>query len=690
MGEKPLQSVESAVPIVIPPSLPSPHSCAKVQLGHGHEPHVGRALHARSAHERKVEAVKKSAIIDRMIGLVTALSLAVPYVPSATAQAQVSPRAAALSRADYEACQRSEIAGVEEAVRAITLEGLKAGTAGTDFDGLVAQAWRRVRMDDTLAAAIDASVESVRRETSWGDLVGSLVNQERAKEIAAEVARRTYDDAGVKKAIVEIAATVGKDVGQRIEFAAGDAAGPATRCMQAFLGPRYGSVVARVVGGDATREITVSGGEAATPGGGQVLLDNKEGIAGLVVLVVRRQLGNLAARIGQRVAGAVLSRLVAVVAGGVGIALIAKDIWELRNGVLPIIAEEMKARGTTEKVRAELARAISGQIEENLSEIADKAAERVIEVWREFRAAHARVLDLAERHAPVRALLDSVRPEHLARVDEVTALVLASEGEAGVLARTADGTLREAVDALPAEALEIARDMRSLGKALAWQRLAGRDLAKVVSLELHRRLEPEQLTREGLGRLLRVDDKGAIGALAALPPEARERLLELEPAALRALARALTGGQLAALSRYLRGLEAADGRRLLAAVVDRPPLMHRLSPMHVERAVLRSRDRSAALTMILTADDAIDPAALWQDVQRAVDGRIAPELLWERHPVAVAVLAGLVLLLLAALWRGLVGRRPPREVVEAAQAARRTAERARGAGTPPAESGRAT
>ena len=33
-----------------------------------------------------------------------------------------------------------------------------------------------------------------------------------------------------------------------------------------------------------------------------------------------------------------LGRLVSVVAGGVGLVLIAKDIWDFRHGVLPIIA----------------------------------------------------------------------------------------------------------------------------------------------------------------------------------------------------------------------------------------------------------------------------------------------------------------------------------------------------------------
>ena len=81
--------------------------------------------------------------------------------------------------------------------------------------------------------------------------------------------------------------------------------------MQAFLGRRYGATVAGVVSADTGREYGIDpakGGAQVTTG--QMLVEGKEGIAGAVVLVVRRQLSSMAARIGQRVIGSVLSRLV--------------------------------------------------------------------------------------------------------------------------------------------------------------------------------------------------------------------------------------------------------------------------------------------------------------------------------------------------------------------------------------------
>ena len=100
----------------------------------------------------------------------------------------------------------------------------------------------------------------------------------------------------MKKALEALAAGVGKEIGKRIELATVDTAGPATQCMQAFLGPRYGATVARIVGDDAGKEYGVDAVKGtAQVSTGQVLAEGTEGMAGTVVLVVRRQLANMAA-----------------------------------------------------------------------------------------------------------------------------------------------------------------------------------------------------------------------------------------------------------------------------------------------------------------------------------------------------------------------------------------------------------
>lgn len=556
-----------------------------------------------------------------------------------------------MTRAGYEACHAGDEQAFRAAVEAISAKALEDGTKGIDYPALVADQWRKIGMDEILDKRVDMAVEEVRQETSWSGLAQSLVNKEKAQALAVSVAERVYRSDAVKDAIESLATGVGKEVGRAIEAASQDAAGPALECLRAFLGSRYGSTVAGVVSGEAERDFGLRGPEGgADISSGAVLKNSTEGMAGAAILLLRRQLANMAARVGQRLAGSVLSRLVSVVAGGIGLVLIAKDLWDLRNGVLPIIAEEMKSQASKDKVKEELATTISEQIKEHIRDIAAKTADRIIEIWQGFRNAHMKALELTERHAGFKKFLDTVPPERLGRLDEVTALVLAEGGEQGVLRRLDDGSLNEAVRVLPEPAMTIARDARSIDAAIKWNALAGDRLDKVLEYEVYRRAQPEDFTRASLAALFALDDNLAIARLSGLTREARERLFDLNPDQLKSLARSFSEAELATLSSYLTGLDKGPRERVLAAVATDPGKMRVMSQVRVRDAVIASTDQAAAVDMMLREGGG-PPDAIIMDFRAAWDGRVHPLLLWEKHPVAIAGLGLFALLLLLLLRR---------------------------------------
>ncbi len=594
------------------------------------------------------------ALARRTIATVTAAAVLTGQLGLATPSS-----ATAITRAEYEACQARDEHGFRAAIDKLTLKGLETGVVGIDFRAVVAEEWRKTRVDDVLDRQVDKAIEEVRDESSWSKLVASLASKDKAQELAVAVTERVYKSEQLKIALENLATGVGKSVAKRIELATLDTAEPAMQCMQAFLGQRFGSTVARAVAQDAGKEYTVDPARAgANISTGQVLVEGGEGIAGAVVLMVRRQLSNMAARVGQRLVGSVLSRLVSVVAGGVGLVLIAKDIWDFRHGVLPIIASEMKAPSTKDKVREELAKGIGEQIGENLKDISGRTADRVVEIWQDFRRAHAVVLNLSEREPRFREYLDLVKPEQLARLDEVVSLVVAGEGEPAVMKRLENGTLNRAVTQLQPAALDIARETRSIETAFQWTAVAGSQIGKVVEHEIHRRTKPDAFTSASLQRLFSVDDRLAVMRLAALKPDMRERLFELDGAELKSLARALSESELDSLARYLTGLEKSAGQRLLRAVAQTPSQMHVLGNPTVRDAILASRDQGAAVAMMLKAYTAPDPTVFVEHATLAWNGRISPILLWEKHSVAVGatLFAGFVFFLW--FWRLLFGRRP--------------------------------
>jgi hypothetical protein len=560
-------------------------------------------------------------------------------------------RAEAAAAGDYASCQVQGESQFRAAIEGITLRALERGVAGVDYQALVSDQWRRNGIDALIDRQVDEAVAQVGKEEGWS-VLKSIVSKDKATELATTVAERVYRSEAFKSALELTAGELGNAIGKRIEVAASDAAEPAAQCMRAFLGPRYGHTIARVVGDDTRREFEVDAlRQTASVGTGQVLIEGRDAITGTVILIMRRQMARIVQRIGTRIVGSVLSRVVSVAAGGVGVVLIAKDVWDFRNGALPIIAGEMKSKASKEKVQIEVASAVKEQMGEHLKEIAGKTAERVTDIWQEFRRAHAKVLELAEKHAEFKSFIDSVPQTAMPRLDQLTGLVLGAEGEPGVLKRIADGSLSEAIVRWPEEAVDIARDTRSLAEAARWVSLAGRDLSKVVAHEIHRRAKAEDFSRPGLTRLLELDDRLAVSRLAALARDAREPLFELAAADLRQLARTLSEQQLESLGRYLTGLKSDAAQRILRAVSLNPQKMQSLARSHVREGVLRSADQAAAVDLVLRAESLLDLADLPGDVRLVLDGRVSPLLMWERHPIPVVAAALLALLLLRGFGR---------------------------------------
>ncbi len=601
------------------------------------------------------------AIFHRGVASVAAFAIVLASVAAplrAQSPAAVTPGVQAMTRAGYEACQAQDETAFRMAIETITIGALERGVAGLDLKGLVSEEWRRGDLDHLIAKEVDRAIEAVKDESSIGRLLESIVNPETARQLATPVAERVYRSDAMKGAMESLAVGVGRELGKRIEIATQASGRPAADCIEAFLGPRYGATIAKLVASEAGREFAVDPAKATaevTPG--SVALEGSGVIAGAVILIVRRQLATLANRIAQRLIGVALGRVASSVVSGVGVVLIAKDIWDFRHGVMPIIAEEMKSAATRETVQIELARTIGEQVGEHVKEIAARTSTRVIEIWHEFRRAHGKVLDLADRDAAFRHLLDTVRPERLARLDEAVALILTSEGEAAVARRLTDGTLQAAIERIPEAAFQIARDLRSLELGFAWHALAGDLLPRVVEDEVHRRNQPAAFTRASLARLLGLGDRLAAGRLAALDAGPREVMLELADRDLRTLARALNEPELKALAGYLGGLDGALAKGLAQTVAARPEVMLLLAPDGVRAAVLASRDKAAALAMLLRSEGQFDWSRVLDDVALARAGQVEPRLLLTRHPLP-SLLAGFgCLLLLSLAWRMLFGRR---------------------------------
>jgi len=596
---------------------------------------------------------------QRPITIVLAALVAGAPILTAFAQTPTSTNPS-LSRGEYEACHAQDDGSFRSAIEQVTHTALKQGTARIDYLSIVSTEWRRLSFDALIDARVDLATTAVRQETSWTQLLKSLANNERAQALAKDVAERTYRSDAIKAALDKLAAGVGANIGQSIELATVDAALPAQRCLRAFLGPRYGVAIARAVTHDAGAAFKIDAkANESSLSTGAVVMQATGGLAGVVILVVRRQLQRMAQRLGQRLVGSALSRVVGVVASGVGLVLIAKDVWDFRHGVLPIIATEMKSPATKAKVRKELADAIKEQIERQLAVLSGHAADQIMDIWRAFRRSHEKVVDLAQKNEAFRRFVDTAQPDRLARIDEVVGLVLRDGGEPAVERLLKNGTLGTAVNELTPDGMQIARELGALKPALEWSVLAGPRIGKVRQYELYRRAKPGSFTRASLDRLFALGEQSAIVRVASLSSDARDRLFELPNTDLVSIASRLTAAELATLASYLDGLTKTASTRVLAAVAKAPARMRLLASARVRDGIIASRDQIAAVDMMLNQSPGFDIGEFVQDVRLTYDGKVSAILLWERHPAAIVTLAIALLILLLIFRRLFTSARPP-------------------------------
>lgn len=557
-------------------------------------------------------------------------------------------------------CRDLQDDAVRGKIREVAETSLKSELAGVDYAALVNAHWDKADVGAQIDREVDAAIEAVRADSSWLDRAYSNVSQSTAARFATAVADKAYNSEGFKSALAGVASGIAADIGNRLESVTASVASPVLACVRTALQSRYGGAVAQVFEQESQRNLGVSAEEGqARIAPGDLILTNVASISGIVLIVTRRVIGRMVAGMGRRIAGVVASRIVSSIAGLVGLALIAKDIYDAGEGVFPIIAERMKADDTKALIKNEIATSIQSDVTQQLGTIAQETAERIYSVWLDFRQKYQRLLTLAEQNEQFSAFLRDRKLDQLGKLGQIVDVIVASEGEEKVFTRVQDGSLNRALLDLTEPGLKIATDMKSIETALKWTELAGDRLERVADLGIYRAVSPDEISQDALAKLLALPDRGAVQRVAQLDAAARDAILSLPQAQIQEFARRMTEPQLAAFADYRRRLDPAASRRLLRAVTENPAVMGDLTSSGLAEAVLRSRDQLAALDMLIrTGEGLLSYGRIFRDAELVLDGTVSPRVFLERY--WASVLVGAVVLLLFLLWlrRLIFGRAP--------------------------------
>ena len=567
------------------------------------------------------------------------------------------------SSVTIEECQNLNDPEVRAQIRKLTESALARELGQVNYAALVDKHWRDVKMSERLDVEVDEAIRVVRADTNMLDRAYSTVSREQAEKTAIAVAERAYGSEGFRAAMADLARGVGADFGARIEGSAAKVAGPVIACVRTALQSRYGSAVAQVFARETEGNLNVTTATGtAKIGTSDLVLQNTGTISGIVLIVSRRIIARMVATIGRRVAGLVASRIISTFTGLLGLALIARDVYEANEGVFPLIAERMKSDEAKDLIKEELTKSIQTDLTQQVGVIAEETTERIYSFWQEFKQKYNVLLSLAEKYADFGEFLKNRTVDQLGRLGRFVGYLLGEEQEAGVMKRVRDGSLGRALLDLDDTGVAIAIEMKSLDKALAWAALAGTRLAKAVEYGLPQIIPPGEINSKQLSTLLDFDNRAAAQRIARLDRAARDALLSLPSQTLKDLSRRLSESELAALATYQNRLEPRAAGSVLRQVAEDPSVMRTLGKSSIQGAILESRDQLSAVTMLLRDNATLSFTNIGQDLSEVRSGDVNYRVFVERYWSALLVIGFLVLLLLVLLKRILFGR-PPTVVI---------------------------
>ena len=511
---------------------------------------------------------------------------------SVATEAHAAPRPPVVT---IEECRNIDDRDVRAKLAELTSRAMAEELQTLNYEALVEIHWNRTHVNDKIDREIDDAVAALRADTSWLERAHSTISRETAEKYATAIAERAYNGEGFRNALAELAGSIGKDVGEKIETAADKIASPVIGCVQSALQTRYGAAVAQVFSQDTQDNLKVKSETAgARITSGDMMINTAPTVAGVALVVTRRIVGEMIASIGKRVAGMVATRIASSITGVIGFALIAVDVYEAGEGIFPTVAERMKSTDTKDLIKKEVAKSIENDVKVQTAAIGQETANRLYSFWLDFKQKYDALLVLSDKNPRFAEFLKDRRVDQLAKLSQIASVVIGVEGEEGVFRRSADGSLSKALTDLDMNGIQILDDKKSIDVALRWTELAGPSLDKGGGVRpAQMRFLPSEITAEQLRKILQIDDRLAVSTLTKLDRTTREAILSLPLEQLRDLLRTLQPEEIDAFAFYQKSLRGDAAARVLHAVAHDSRVMRTLAGPGVREAIFASKESEA-------------------------------------------------------------------------------------------------
>ena len=571
----------------------------------------------------------------------------------------------------FEECEQVSEASLRDELNRITQAVFAEGRTGISVVEIVGRTWHELGMDSSVDQEVDLAIELVRSDTSFWERIWSGWSVSKAEELAVRVAEETFGSESFEAHFDELSTEIAYDIVDEIRIVTAESASTALLCVQEFIGDRFSATMADLLEKQIQADLEVLKLNPESDKSFIDILETHSNLAGGVAVVIGTRIGvgiakKLASTIARNIVGKILSRVlvrvftigIPIVGWIIGGVLIVIDVYDSRNGALPLIRDSLQSEDVKAEMRVWMAEEVSEEMRTELPQLARDVANSAFSLWQDFREKFTRVLELAETNLRFKSILENTEVSQVAKLSELVALV--EEIDPGLLVEIIDTGQFEVILALPEEALEILRVTGDSKELIAWVELAGDLIVQVIEMELYRVASPSDLRdRAELELILALTDGEAIRKIMLLKQEDRDLLLGLPTEQTRSLL--LTDLSIEQLSRlssmYLTYLTPQSSSLLANYILSDPELMSILESEVVRKILLESQNFREALIYLTEGTEGTDGVGkafqILEDMGPPLSGSVPWALFWNKNgrtltnPLNIFyVLAGLIVLYL--------------------------------------------
>ncbi len=620
-----------------------------------------------------------SGVKRRMYAIVPSLIflLFASFLPARTARSQdTSPVSYT-----FEECAQVSKAGLRDELNRVSQAVFEEGRRGISVAEIVERHWRELGLDTMIDQEVDRAADIVRSDTPVWTRIWSAWSPSTAEELSVRVVDEAFSSDAFESMFDDLSTEIANEIVGEIRLVTAESASTALVCIDEFIGVRYSDTMSAVLGKQIQEELEfLIISPDSDPDFIDILKTHSE-LAGGVAVVIGTRIGteiakrlatvaakNIVVRIASRALVKVVTMSIPIIGWIIGGYLIVKDVYDSRDGALPIIRDSLKGDEVKTELRTRTAEGVSEELRTELPELARSIADSAFSKWQDFRGKFSRVLDLAEALPRFKSILDRTDVDQVAKLAELVHLL--EEKEPSQLEDSIQTGDFEFILSLPEEALEIFRVTGELEPLISWAEFAEELILDVVEKELYLVASPTDLRdREDLERILALEADILIHNLMLLESEVRGAILALPIAHAQQLLDGFSPEELKWLaSSYLTKLDPQERSVLIDLVLRQPSLMADLGNEVVRKALLDTQEFAQALNYISqnTGEKPIfgQVLGLLSQLRPTMSGEVPWALFWHYsggvlRSVLYAVLG---LIVLSILWRTLFSRRQKQDV----------------------------